>query len=203
MFKSQTGVDWVAEYKNGLPDWAQDLAPSLFAQRFVEEIRARELKNVQILEIGCGNGKDSIFFSKAGYDVTGIDIVPEAIKLAKENNAKLDAKAKFQKEDVQKLPFEEAEFNAVFSISVLHSTDIEKSIGGIARVLSSKGIFLFFLYLNTETPDGKIQEHVNLDTLIGIVRESFTIDDVYAEQEEEFDEAQERHRIAVFCCTRN
>lgn len=193
-------IDWAAEYSDGLPDWAKDLAPSLFVQKLVEEIRTRDLSNVKVLEIGSGNGKDSIFLSKAGYDVIGIDIVPEAIEIAKKNNEKLDAKAVFELGDVQKLSYSDGAFNAAFSLSVLHDTDMTKSINEIARVLSSGGLFLFYIYLDTELPDGNKKEYIELDTLIQLVQGVFIINDIYAEQEEEFDEAQERHRIAVLCC---
>ena len=37
-------------------------------------------KKKKLIDIGCGNGRDSIFFSKKGYTVTGIDISKTAIK---------------------------------------------------------------------------------------------------------------------------
>ena len=33
-----------------------------------------------LIDIGCGNGRDSIFFSKNNFHVTGIDISQKAIK---------------------------------------------------------------------------------------------------------------------------
>ena len=49
---------------------------SLFENRFKN-------KNLKILELGCGSGNDQIYFRKKYYDVTGIDISPDAIKNAK------------------------------------------------------------------------------------------------------------------------
>ncbi len=56
---------WNTYYSNNL---AMD-TPSPFA-RFVGE-RLKKGKN--LLELGCGNGRDSIFFARTGMNVTGID----------------------------------------------------------------------------------------------------------------------------------
>ncbi|MFC0560655.1 class I SAM-dependent methyltransferase [Halalkalibacter alkalisediminis] len=31
-------------------------------------------KHVKLLDIGCGEGKDAVFFARNGYDVTAFDI---------------------------------------------------------------------------------------------------------------------------------
>ena len=37
----------------------------------------------KVVEFGCGEGRDSIFLARSGYDVTGIDIAPSAIDRAR------------------------------------------------------------------------------------------------------------------------
>jgi len=54
-----------------------------FPSPFAEYV-ANQLSNKQnILEIGCGNGRDAKFFSSQGHHVTGLDISCEAIELCK------------------------------------------------------------------------------------------------------------------------
>ena len=37
-------------------------------------------KGVKLLDIGCGEGKDAVFFARNGYVVTAFDLSPEGIK---------------------------------------------------------------------------------------------------------------------------
>lgn len=54
-------------------------------RRFREEFRFRVLKDLQgkrVLDVGCGDGINSVLLAKLGANVTGIDISPKAIDLA-------------------------------------------------------------------------------------------------------------------------
>ena len=51
---------------------------------FISFLHERKLKN--ILDVGCGAGKDAVYLSDEGYSVKGIDISSPLIKIANENN---------------------------------------------------------------------------------------------------------------------
>ena len=119
-------VDWKKIYKEGDAHWADDLQPSKFAQNFAKKMVDKNKKSV--LEIGCGNGRDSILFALAKRKVIAIDIVPEAIKIAKSNAEKAKVKIDFHVGTAENLEFKDNSFSALFALSVLHSTNIKKSI---------------------------------------------------------------------------
>lgn len=54
-------------------------APSQFAAFIASEIKGID---TTIVEFGCGNGRDSLFFANLGYRVIGVDSSEEAIKLS-------------------------------------------------------------------------------------------------------------------------
>ena len=62
---------------------------SSFARFVLKKIKNK--KNFKIIDIGCGNGRDSFFFSKKKFNVTGVDISSRAIKRNKIfKNKKID-----------------------------------------------------------------------------------------------------------------
>ena len=52
---------------------------SSFARFILGKVGKKGIKK-SLIDIGCGNGRDSIFFSKNNFRVTGIDISQKAIK---------------------------------------------------------------------------------------------------------------------------
>lgn len=66
--------------------------------------------NKKVLDAGCGYGRWSEFFS----DYVGVDFSPDFISKAKE----LYPDKKFMQESLDKLPFEDKEFDMAFCVSV-------------------------------------------------------------------------------------
>jgi len=62
--------------------YKKDAAPS-FPSPFAKYVANKLSIKQDILEIGCGNGRDSKFFSSKGHHVTGLDKSGEAIELCK------------------------------------------------------------------------------------------------------------------------
>ncbi|WP_415062048.1 class I SAM-dependent methyltransferase [Bdellovibrio sp.] len=71
---------WNEFYKNHHEKQLQD--PSEFAKF----ISAQKLPVSRLIEVGCGNGRDTIFLSKLFQTVVGIDTSPEAIAYCKQRH---------------------------------------------------------------------------------------------------------------------
>ena len=189
-------VDWKKIYEDGGAHWLEDVQPSKFAQSFAEELI--EAGKGRLLEIGCGNGKDSILFTLAGLDVIGIDVVPEAIEAAKENAERVGVEVDFQEGNAEELTFPDNSFDSVFSLSVLHATDIEKSLAEVARVLQPDGIAAIFIYSDVQRIDGTRTEFITIAEFIELLIENeFVIKDIYTDSDDEYDEAGEKHSIII------
>lgn len=91
----------------------------------------------RILEIGCGIGRWSRRFTEKNLLYIGIDLEPEALKVAK--TKKLD----LVRGDVRFLPFKDNSFEFVFSCDVLQHFRSTSTMPAILReahrVLSAKG----------------------------------------------------------------
>ena len=69
----------------------------------------------RILDVGCGPGRHAIELAARGYAVTGIDVSPRFLAIAREEAARRDLKISFFECDARELPFGD-EFDAVLSI---------------------------------------------------------------------------------------
>lgn len=189
-------ADWKKAYRKGTPHWAKDTEPTAFAADFVDVLTGVEAKSV--LEVGCGNGRDSILFAKAGIKATAVDIAPEAVEMGKAAAEKAEAEVDFRVADGTKLPFDDETFDAFYSLSVLHSTDITKSIPEAFRVLASGGVAFIYLYGNTMTKDGDTKDVIELDDYLALLHDTgFAVDDFYCEEEDDYDDYGEKHRLFV------
>ncbi len=60
---------WPHEYTKTPDTYIWGTEPSLMAQELVELLRP----GARVLDLGCGEGRDSVFFASHGFDVTGLD----------------------------------------------------------------------------------------------------------------------------------
>ena len=113
----------------------------------------KENKN-KILDLGCGLGRNSLYFYEQGFNVTAVDGSPSAIEkfeaICKQKDYKIDIKLC----DMHSLLFENSTFDAVFSFHVIYHTDskgIKKVISEIDRVLKPGGELLVTLNSKNNT----------------------------------------------------
>lgn len=101
----------------------------------------------RILELGCGNGSmASLWFAREGYQVSGVDISPTAIRWAQENFFRQGLCGDFQTADVchlNQLP--EHPFALIFDGSCMHcltGKQREQAWHEIKRLLAVDGHFV-------------------------------------------------------------
>ncbi len=82
----------------------------------------------RILDAGCGDGRNMVFFLRQGVDVYGVDRDVKAIENVKKRAAELAPHlppANFQTASLGSLPFENDYFDAVVGSAVLHFAEDE------------------------------------------------------------------------------
>jgi len=77
----------------------------------------------KILDVGCGGGRNIVYFLQHGYDVYGIDPNPEAVAAVQELSIALTGENKagnFKASFAETMPFADHTFDLVICSAVLH-----------------------------------------------------------------------------------
>jgi glycosyltransferase involved in cell wall biosynthesis/SAM-dependent methyltransferase len=106
----------------------------------------------RILDVGCGSGWLSEYFARLGYDVTGIDISDDLIRMARERVEKIpynvdhetSLHCRFQTHDIEAAPLAE-KFAAVLCYDSLHHLEDERAVFRHLAAMLGVGGLLFIL----------------------------------------------------------
>src|SRR4051812_35664119 len=97
-------------------------------------------RGLRVLDVGCGQGIDVARYALAGANVTGIDLTPRHVALARSHMAALGLDAEIVQGDAERLPFADGTFDRASSTGVLHHTpDMPAALREIRRVLRPGG----------------------------------------------------------------
>ena len=110
-------------------------------QEFLEIIQ-ESIKVNNVLDLGCGQGRHTLFYAKKGFQAYGIDYIKRAIDEAKASDTK---KAHFKVMDILNLDFPESFFDIVLDWSVLDHIkpkDWDKYLKNILKVLKIGGFLI-------------------------------------------------------------
>lgn len=118
------------------------------------------------LDLGCGIGDAMRTVAlESGGAVTGLTIGQNEVDTAnaKSREAGLDRMCRAVQGDFGKLPFEDASFDAAYSIyAYKYSVSLKQAFGEVARVLRPGGLFVLYDMVRTEAYDPDDPEHVRL-----------------------------------------
>ncbi len=132
-------------YKQMPPEeipWNIEVPP----QALVDLIDSGVVRPCKAIDFGCGAGNYSIYLAGRGFDVTGVDASPTAIKIAEENAKKKGVHCHFVAADVLgELEEIQGEFDCAFDWELLHHIFPDqrtKYIRNVYMMLSSEGSYL-------------------------------------------------------------
>lgn len=100
--------------------------------------------DASVLEIGCGDNSQVWHLTNRRRRCVAIDISPVAVDRARQRCQDSGIHdIEFLVMDAESLEFEDASFDVVIGLGVLHHLDLAKAMPGIARVLRPDGVGLF------------------------------------------------------------
>lgn len=141
--ENQQKAHWEEIFSNNQAFFGEE--PSEFARTSCNLFRRKKVQNV--LELGCGQGRDTLFFARNGLKMTALDYAETAVETLKKGAAAVGVSPSVlaRPHDVrQPLPFPDASFDACYSHMLLcmelSTAEIRLILDEIRRVLRPAGI---------------------------------------------------------------
>jgi SAM-dependent methyltransferase len=138
----------------------------------------------RILDVGCGSGWLCEYFARFGYEVTGIDISPDLIEMARERLSKVPYGAdherglryRFLVHDIEAVPIAET-FAAIICYDALHHFENEHAVLKHLAAMLDYGGQLFVLE-GERPPEGSETE----EELRSVMREYETLESPFSRE---------------------
>ena len=150
-------------------DWHRELPYERFSREWFDAIDRRFLEGARlyatdrepfdrliprslvegkkVLEIGPGMGLHTELMTRRGGDVTALDLTPTAVEATTRRLALKGLAARVMQGDAERLPFDDASFDVVWSWGVIHhSARTARIVREIARVLKPDGQCRIMVY---------------------------------------------------------
>lgn len=124
-------------------------------KKFVSLVKGK-FGEVRLLDIGCGDGWLSVYFSKQGFKVSGIDSSKTAIERARGSARENKVAVSFKVGDALDFPYKDNSFNVVFDRGLFHhqpKSEWKRYLLGLRKVLQKDGLFYLVVFSDkSKTP---------------------------------------------------
>src|SRR6266849_1229025 len=120
---------------------------------FVELVRAGELNNGSVLDVGSGTGENALYLAEKGFAVTGVDLTNRAIAAARAKAAERKLKVDFQEGNALSLDFKDSVFDNVIDSGLFHTCpDDDRPVYAreVSRVLARRGKYFMLCFSEKE-----------------------------------------------------
>jgi ubiquinone/menaquinone biosynthesis C-methylase UbiE len=145
----------------GKPPWDSNQSPP----ELVDFIHTHEPGSA--LDLGCGTGTNCLTLARAGWDVTGVDFAPKAIRIAKRKFKEAGYQGQFILADISRLEVQDNHYDLVMDIGCYHRLNESSRIQYceiLKRGLKNGGTFLIYGHLDALFPDSsKPTTYENVD----------------------------------------
>jgi SAM-dependent methyltransferase len=109
------------------------------AEDFITRLNLKP--GMQVLDVGCGTGNQSLPAARTGATVTGVDISTNLLEQARQRAAAENLEIQFDEGDAEQLPYGDAQFDVVLSMfGAMFAPRPERVIGEFKRVCRPGGL---------------------------------------------------------------
>jgi len=139
--------------------WNMEAPPKLL----VELVETGKVQPCRVIDLGCGAGNYAIYLAERGFEVTGVDISPRAIEIARKNAERKGLKCNFFVADVvEDLDKVNQTWDFAHDWGLLHHILPEqrhKYVKGVHRILNPSGKYLSVCFSEKDAGFGGSGKH--------------------------------------------
>jgi len=136
--------------------------PSYLCDKVLEIIQPTESYRPRLLDLGCGEGKDAVYFAQHGFNVVGVDVSLPGLQKTERYAKEVGISVKTIQADLLNYKIDDT-YDVIFSTGTLHYLPPEirsKRFENYKNCTSQDGINVFSLFVEKpfipRAPDGEL-----------------------------------------------
>jgi SAM-dependent methyltransferase len=132
-----------------------------------------------ILDIGCGAGSNALWLSHRGFRVSGLDLAPVAVDVARRRATRANSSAVFAQGSILAAPYRDASFRSALDSGCFHSVRIADRAGyarEVARLLRPAGALLVTWIAREETGEYGPPHRPSLEEVTSVLEPFFVFE---------------------------
>lgn len=144
-------IDYNKKYINNNPLWNKALLENDL-KKYLNLLNGKT-----VLDLGIGEGQNSIVLAKIGYNVTGVDYSEKALDICKNKCANIT----LIKDDIRNFNIEPNKYNLImsrFALHFLHKNDVYNIIKNMKNNIKSNGL-IYISVFSTNDPSLKFNSN--------------------------------------------
>jgi SAM-dependent methyltransferase len=140
------------------PPWDSGISPP----ELLEFLDAHEPGRA--IDLGCGTGTNLVTLAEMGWQVTGVDFAPRAIRIAERKAKRAGVQVDLRVGDVTRLEGIHGPFDFALDLGCFHGLGDRKAeyLSRLDRILAPSGYWLMYGFFNTGSGPGLVEADLEL-----------------------------------------
>lgn len=133
----------IDDYNDIVQEYTEEFFDDKSDEKYIDQF-LQSLEGKNVLDAGCGNGRDYKYINQKGFNVKGIDLSKEMLVIAKKMVPKVD----FEVMDITNITYSDNSYDGIISnCSFFHIPveELPKTLNSFSKILKPNGKLLLIL----------------------------------------------------------
>ena len=133
----------IDDYNDIVQEYTEEFFDDKSDEKYIDQF-LQSLEGKNVLDAGCGNGRDCKYINQKGFKVKGIDLSKEMLVIAKKMVPKVD----FEVMDITNITYSDNSYDGIISnCSFFHISveELPKTLNSFSKILKPNGKLLLIL----------------------------------------------------------